>query len=71
LDRAFFDVFDLGTIVPAPSRQGSVGGALNLTIAGTGEAIIVMSVTPKKISRQDLRLRVGSNWHTLEITVLP
>lgn len=71
LNSAFLQVFDIGSIVPVPTRQRSVGGDIGLTFDAVGMMTVVISVTPKTTFAPPLRVRTGAEWHELEITVLP
>lgn len=71
LPRTFLEVFDITSISPEPTGQKSIDRSLSLTFDGTGELMIVISVTPKKTSAKRHRLRMGVELHDLEITILP
>ena len=71
LDPAFLEVFDITYILPVPKSQSSINRSLSLTFDGIGELMIEMSVIPTKASGQPLRLKVGTEWHDLEMTILP
>lgn len=70
-DRDFLDVLDVGTITPTPSRQLAVAGGMVLIFEGAGEMSVTVSVTPKKVSRFTVGLRVGEEVHSWSTFVLP
>lgn len=71
LDERFLEMFEIGNIMPLPSRRVSVAGAVTLIFDGTGVMNITMSVTPKKVFRQHVGLSLGTEQHDLSIFVLP